>query len=87
MEDGNVNMSISPVVKQDGQKKVYVLFKTDNDIAPKEAEILMPDAKVVRNVGFSEDEQHQLMAYCVSQKKLIFERASKISVMDAFLGQ
>ena len=64
-------------------KAVYVMFQ-DGD---KNAEIALPECKLVNSKGFSDEEISQLMDYARNEQDSIFELAKGINPMKAFLGQ
>ena len=64
-------------------KAVYVMFE-DGD---KNAEIAMPECRLVSNKGFSDEEISQLMDYARNEQDSIFELAKGINPMKAFLGK
>ncbi|WP_029067103.1 hypothetical protein [Lachnobacterium bovis] len=77
----NVQMMISSVVNKNKQKIVYVMFTEDE----KKVEIRIPDFVVIKNNGFSKERIDNLVVYCKVNKEQLLKRASKISIMDAFL--
>ncbi len=64
-------------------KAVYVMFQ-DGD---KNAEIALPECRLVSNRGFSDEEISQLMDYASNEQDSIFELAKGINPMKAFLGK
>ena len=64
-------------------KAVYVMFED----GAKNAEIALPECKLVSNKGFSDEEISQLMDYAVNEQDSIFELAKGINPMKAFLGK
>ncbi|MBR1860852.1 MAG: hypothetical protein IJ796_03180 [Lachnospiraceae bacterium] len=85
--ESEVNMSVSPIYRKDGAKKIYLVF-TDGD---KMAEILLPDpgstVKVLKNKGFSEEEISKLVAYVENDRDNITAIAGRVTPLKAFLGQ
>ncbi len=77
----NLNMSVSSIVEKKGQKQVYVVFE-DHD---RSAEGRLPDAKIISNKGFSEEEVAALELYISAHADDIFAMAKKVNIMDAFL--
>lgn len=77
----NIQMSVSSIVSNKEKKQIYVSFSD----ATRSAEVVLPDAKCIRNDGFSEEEIAALEFYAISHKDEITELAKKINVMDAFL--
>ena len=76
-------MTISPIVSKNKQKMLYVMFKEHD----KELEICIPSYEVIKNNGFSKEELDNLIVYCKVNKEQLLKRASKISIMEAFLGR
>ena len=76
-------MSVSCVTRTKDSKAVYVMFQ-DGD---KNAEIALPECRLVSNKGFSDEEISQLMDYAANEKDSIFELAKGINPMKAFLGK
>jgi len=77
----NLTMSVSSIVEKDGQKQIYVIFEDTN----RSAEGRLPDGKIIRNDGFSEEEISALALYISAHSNEITAMAKKINVMDAFL--
>ncbi len=66
----------------DGEKVVYVLF-SDGD---KSAELTVPQGKLVKNTGFSNEEIDGLKDYVRNEQDAIFALAKQVNPMRAFLG-
>ena len=79
----DVKMSVSPIVRKDGEKYIYVEFSDGS----KKAEGRLPDKKLISNQGFSEEEAAALEFYLKSEEKTIVEMAKQVNVMDAFLNK
>ena len=79
--DESMNMSVSEMIKKDGQKTVYVLFTDKN----RSAELRLPEGKVMNSAGFEEEELAALELYVQANAESIYEMAKKVNVMDAFL--
>ena len=77
----NVKMSVSSVVKKNGQKHIYVQFAEDDKIA----EATLPDKKIIYNEGFSEEEIAVLETYIRSEENTIVEMAKNINPINAFM--
>ncbi len=77
----NIQMSVSSIVSNNEKKQIYVSFSDDS----RTAEVVIPDAKCIRNNGFTEEEVAALEFYAISHKEEITDIAKKINVMDAFL--
>ena len=76
-------MSVSCMTHTKESKAVYVMFQ-DGD---KNAEIALPECRLVSNRGFSDEEISQLMDYASNEQDSIFELAKGINPMKAFLGK
>ena len=64
-------------------KAVYVLFED----GAKSAEFSLPEGKLVRKDGFSDEEIAQLADYIENEQDSIFSLAKEINPMKAFLGK
>lgn len=82
-QNRDIHMTISPIVSKNKQKMLYVMFKEYD----KELEICIPSYEVIKNNGFSKEELDNLIVYCKVNKEQLLKRASKISIMEAFLGR
>lgn len=78
----DITMNVSCVVGKEGEKKIYVLF-SDRD---KSAEFVLPDLKLLKNTGFSDEEADKLKDYLDSERSNIFSIAKDVDPMKAFLG-
>lgn len=76
-----MKMSVSPIVRKDGKKYIYVEF----DDGTHRAEGRLPDKKLVSNEGFSEEEVAALEFYLKHQEQEIVEMAKKVNAMNAFM--
>ncbi|MCR5054656.1 MAG: hypothetical protein K6A69_07430 [Lachnospiraceae bacterium] len=77
----NVNMSVSPICEKDGKKYAYVTFEQDG----KKAEGQIPDCKIEKYEGFTEDEVKLLELYMKTELKTLKKTAASVNVFDAFL--
>lgn len=77
----SITMSVSPVTHNGDKDKVFVLF-TDHE---KSAEFEAVACKVLRNVGFSEDELRSLSDYVKNEKESIVSIAKTVDPMRAFM--
>ncbi len=78
-----IRMSVSGMTRTKDSKAVYVMFQ-DGD---KNAEIALPECRLVSNKGFSDEEIAQLTDYVSNEQDSIFELAKGINPMKAFLGK
>lgn len=76
-------MSVSSMTRSEDKKGVYVLFTDGN----KSAEFIVPEGKIVRKNGFSEDELKQLKEYVQNEQDYIFSLAKTVNPLKAFLGE
>lgn len=74
-------MSVSSMTRTKEKKAVYVLFEDGS----KSAEITLPDCRVIKNSGFSDEEISQLLDYVQNEQDSIYELAKGIDPMKAFL--
>ncbi len=77
-----IRMSVSSMTKTKDSKAVYVLFEDGE----KNAEITLPDVKLVANKGFTDEEIEQLKEYVRNEQDSIYELAKGINPMKAFLA-
>lgn len=70
-----MNMTHSGIIVKQGRRHVSVRFERGNDIA----EASLPECKVVRNQGFSEEEVAGLELYLELKSDEIFAKAKAIS--------
>lgn len=67
---------------RNGQDKaIYVLFSDEE----KSAEFKIPECKLLRNKGFSDEEISQLLQYVNNEQDSIFKIAKEINPMKAFM--
>lgn len=78
---GELNMTVSPVCERNGQKSAYVFFKD----AVRSAEGVIPECRITKNSGFSEDEVAQLEDYMRGNLSMLKKMAASVNVMKAFL--
>jgi len=81
MDDGKVNMTVSPICVKDGKKYAFVSFTDGTRIA----EGKIPDCKIMSNKGFTEDEVSQLEAYMQKELEQLKKMAAGIRLFDAFM--
>jgi len=78
-----VTMSVSSLVRKDGEKALYVMF-SGKDCS---AEFVLPEGKLLNSKGFSESELDKLRTYVQNEKDKIFSVAKEVNPMKAFLGK
>ncbi len=76
-----MNMTISPLTKKQGKKSTYVMFQDGE----KQAEILIPDCKVVASTGFEDEEIAALLLYVKGNQESIMEKAKGVSPFKAMM--
>lgn len=81
--NNEIKMSVSSMTRSEDKKGVYVLFTDGN----KSAEFIVPEGKIVRKNGFSEDELKQLKEYVQNEQDYIFSLAKTVNPLKAFLGE
>lgn len=79
--DGELSMSVSPVFEKGGQKKACVSFSDKSRVA--EGEI--PECKIIKNQGFSEEEVEALERYMKANLTMLKKMASSVNVLGAFM--
>ena len=77
----SVKMSVSPVMMKDGERYAFVYFEDGGRVA----EGKIPECKLIRNKGFSEEEAAQLEEYMKRELASLKRMAAGIRVIDAFL--
>lgn len=77
-----ITMSVSSLIRKDGEKALYVLF-TGKDSS---AEFVLPEGKLLQGKGFSEEELAKLQEYVQNEKDSIYSMAKEVNPMKAFLG-
>ena len=82
MDNGALNMSVSPICRQGDKKCAYVYFSDDN----RNAEGIIPDCCIIKNEGFDENEVSALEEYMRSQLATLKRMAANVNVMKAFMG-
>lgn len=78
----NVNMSVSSIIRKDGNKAIYVLF-TDQD---KMCEFELSEKKLLSNKGFEESELEELKEYITHEVDSIMSIAKNVDPMKGFMG-
>lgn len=79
----NLNMSVSPIVEKDGTKHIYITFEDET----RSAEGSLPEKKIIRNQGFSEEEVAALEYYIAANESDIVSMAKNINILDAFMNK
>ena len=82
MDDGALNMSVSPICRQGDKKCAYVYFSDDN----RSAEGIIPDCSIIKSTGFDDSEVSALEEYMRSQLATLKRMAANVNVMKAFMG-
>lgn len=77
-----LKMSVSPICTKDGKKYAFVSF-TDGS---RTAEGKIPDCKIIKSEGFSEDEVRQLEGYMNQELAQIKKMAAGINIIHSFMG-
>ena len=80
MSDEGMKMTYSAIVAgKDNKKMVRVSFERDNGSEKEIAEGIVPDAKIVKQNGFSQDEINSLEEYLKNNADDIIAKAKVIS--------
>lgn len=74
-------MSVSPICVKDGKKYAYVTFEEGDFMA----EGRIPDCKITKNKGFSQQQVEQLELYMQRELAQLKKMAAGINVFDAFM--
>ena len=77
-----LKMSVSTMTRTKDSKAVYVMFEDDR----RSIEFALPEGKLVRNNGFSDEEIARLKDYVDNERDSIFDMAKKINPMRELLG-
>lgn len=78
-----MNMIISGVVDHEGKKRAFVVFEEGN----KNAEAMIPDCKVVKNNGFSEEEVGALENYLSENLEMLKRQAAQNNPIRAMMKE
>ncbi|MDD6038954.1 MAG: hypothetical protein PUD20_09210 [bacterium] len=76
-----MNMLVSGISHKDGKKIAYVRFE-DGDCF---AEAVIPECRVTKSAGFSEDEVHQLVDYMKNNLAMLKKQAAGINPIKAMM--
>ncbi len=82
MSDKDVNFTYSSVVAKDGKPYISVMFERDSD----RAEGSLPDCRISKNKGFSDEEVEQLEGYLLEHKQEIIQNAKNLSGVRHWFG-
>jgi hypothetical protein len=80
--NSEIKMSVSSMTRTKDSKAVYILFEDGS----KNAEFCLPEGKLVKNSGFSEEDIAQLKDYVENEQDSILEIARQVNPMRAFLS-
>ncbi|MCR4999593.1 MAG: hypothetical protein K6A05_07135 [Lachnospiraceae bacterium] len=78
-----LSLSVSSICERDGEKIAYVSF-TDGK---RSAEGEIPACVITKHSGFTDEEVLDLQQYMLSNLVELKKMASKINVLDAFMGR
>lgn len=81
-EMSELKMSVSAICNKDDKKVAYVTFSAEEFYA----EGIIPECKITKSKGFSSQEIEQLEEYMLSNLSLLKNMASKVNLLDAFMG-
>lgn len=79
--DGELSMSVSPVIEVAGEKKAFVSFFDNKRLA--EGEI--PNCKITKNQGFLAEEVDDLERYMKANLTMLKKMAASVDVLSAFM--
>lgn len=77
-----IRMSVSSMTRNKDSKAVYVQFQDGS----KSAEIALPEGRLVRNDGFTDEEIERLTDYVNNEQETIYGLAKQINPIRAFLS-
>lgn len=83
---GEMKLLISGIVDKEGNKKACVYFEDEN-IPGRYAEGYVPDCKIVRQQGFSEEEITKLEEYLLENIAAIKREAQDINPIKAMMKE
>ncbi|MCR5655582.1 MAG: hypothetical protein K6G07_08110 [Lachnospiraceae bacterium] len=83
MNGDSLKLSVSPIVQKDGKRLAYVTFED----ADRSAEGAIPDCKILKNRGFTNEEASMLENYMKDNLVQLKKMAAGVNVMDAFMGK
>ncbi len=78
-----LSLQVSAICERDGQKMAYVTFSDDT----RHAEGEIPACVITKSHGFTESEVLDLQQYMLANLPELKKMASKVNIMDAFLGR
>lgn len=78
-----MNMSVSQVIKDGKEKKIYVLFEDGE----RTAEGIYPGCQIIKNNGFNGEEVAALEIYMEKNTNQIEDLAKSVSLWKAFSGE
>lgn len=77
-----LTMNVSPVCTKNGVKLAYVSFTDDK----RSAEGVIPDCKIIKNSGFSDEEIGQLELYLKLNLGDLKKKAASVNAMRAMMN-
>ncbi len=78
----DVNMLVTGLLHKNGKSFVRVSFLRGKDWA----EGIVPDAKIEKSEGFTEEEVSKLEAYLLEQKVMIMDQAKRVNPLRNMFG-
>lgn len=81
--NSSITMNVSSINRDDEKKGAYVLFSDEG----KEAEFMLPEIKIIRNEGFSQEELNQLSEYLDNSLDVVMEIAKNVNPIKGFMGK
>ena len=79
--EDELNMQVSGICKKEGNKVAYVKFYDSK----RSAEGVIPDCRIEKNEGFSEEEKGQLELYMRMNLAELKKRAAKVDPIRAMM--
>lgn len=78
-----MTMTYTSVLTKDNKPMISLLFERKGD----KCEAIVPDCKVTKNNGFSDEEVKAIEQYLAANKKMIIENSKGISGLFNILGK
>lgn len=83
-QDDEVRMTYSGILTYKGKKTVRVIFERG---VSDSAEGSVPDGRITKSTGFSQEEIEKLNEFLISNTNDIMERARLINPLKGFMGK
>lgn len=81
--NSEIRMFVSSMTRSGDNKGIYVLFTDEG----RSAEFCIPERRLIKNTGFSEEEIKSLLEYMENEQEYIFSIAKNVNPLNGFLGK